>query len=181
MIMYRNPVVRRYKNPIDSLRTDLGAQPTRGAPNEAGRARCQRVRRLLRLPEAQWKASIEYHSGRRSNQWDIYDIGNVHRLTRRPLHRPPRRRLPRRAADDGVSDADREEVRAPVTRRVARELYVPALVRPADDDEPDAGPVVEPLAHEPQLWRVVRPSTAASAARRRRPRVSSSTSRYSMI
>src|SRR4029450_4990525 len=74
MIMYRNPVVRRYKNPIDSLRTDLGAQPTRGAPNEAGRARCQRVRRLLRLPEAQWKASVEYHSGRRSNHWDIYDL-----------------------------------------------------------------------------------------------------------
>jgi hypothetical protein len=74
MIMYRNPVVRRYKNPIDSLRTDLGAQTTRGAPNEAGRARCQRVRRLLRLPEAPWKAAVEYHSGRRSNHWDIYDL-----------------------------------------------------------------------------------------------------------
>jgi hypothetical protein len=74
MIMYRNPVVRRYRNPIDSLRADLGAQPTRGAPNEGGRARCQRVRRLLRLPEAQWKAAIDYHGGRRSNHWDIYDL-----------------------------------------------------------------------------------------------------------
>jgi hypothetical protein len=36
MIMYRNPVVRRYKNPIDSLGTDLGAQIDSGARNEGG-------------------------------------------------------------------------------------------------------------------------------------------------
>jgi hypothetical protein len=63
--------------------------------------------------------------------------------------------LPRRAADDGVGDADREEVRAPVARRVGRELNVPALVRHAGDDEPDAGPVIELLVDEPQLRRVV--------------------------
>jgi hypothetical protein len=36
MNMYRNPVVRRYKNPIDSLRTDLGAQTNSGARNKGG-------------------------------------------------------------------------------------------------------------------------------------------------
>ena len=35
-------------------------------------------------------------------------------------------------------DADREEVRAPVARRVGRELHVPALVRHAGDDEAEA-------------------------------------------
>jgi hypothetical protein len=43
---------------------------------------------------------------------------------------------------------DREEVRAPVSRSVGRELHVPALVRHAGDEEADAGPVVESLAHE---------------------------------
>jgi hypothetical protein len=54
-----------------------------------------------------------------------------------------------------VRDADWIEGRAPVARGVGRELYVPALVRHARDDEPDAGPVVELLPDEPQLWRVV--------------------------
>jgi hypothetical protein len=48
---------------------------------------------------------------------------------------------------------DREEVRAPVSRSVGRELHVPTLVRHAGDDEAEAGPVVEPVAHETQLRR----------------------------
>jgi hypothetical protein len=92
-----------------------------------------------------------------------------------PAHRSPRRRLPRRAADDGVRDPDREEVRPPVPRRVVRELHVPALVGHAGDDEPDAGPVVEPLAHEPQLRRVVGHERGGErGAEGRRPRASSS-------
>jgi hypothetical protein len=55
-----------------------------------------------------------------------------------------------------VGDPDREEVRAPVARRVGRELDVPALVRHAGDDEPAARPGVEPLVHQAQLRRVVR-------------------------
>jgi hypothetical protein len=59
------------------------------------------------------------------------------------------------AADDGVRGADREEVRAPVARRVGRELHVPALVRHAGDDEPNPGPRVEPPAETPE-WKVIR-------------------------
>jgi hypothetical protein len=76
-------------------------------------------------------------------------------LRRRRAAGPPRRWLPRRAADDGVCEADREEVRAPVTRRVGGELHVRTLVRHAGHDEADAGLAVEPLAHEAQLRRVV--------------------------
>jgi hypothetical protein len=39
---------------------------------------------------------------------------------------------------------------------VRGELHVPALVRHPRDDEPEAGPVVEPVVHEAQLRRVVR-------------------------
>jgi len=45
-------------------------------------------------------------------------------LPRRPLHRPPRRRLPGAAADDGVRDPDREEVGAPVAAKVRGELQI---------------------------------------------------------
>jgi len=50
---------------------------------------------------------------------------------------------------------DREGVRAPVSRSVGRELHVPTLVRHAGDDEAEAGPAVEPVAHETQPRRVV--------------------------
>jgi hypothetical protein len=48
-------------------------------------------------------------------------------LSRRPLHRAPRRRLPRRAADDGVRRASDIEGRAPVPVAVLRELEIIAL------------------------------------------------------
>ena len=50
---------------------------------------------------------------------------------------------------------DREGVRAPVSRSVGRELHVPTLVSHAGDDEAEAGPAVEPVAHETQPRRVV--------------------------
>ena len=53
-----------------------------------------------------------------------------------------------RPSDDGVRDADREEVRAPVPGRVGGELHVPALVSHARDDKPDAGPGVQQLVNE---------------------------------
>jgi hypothetical protein len=93
---------------------------------------------------------------------------------RRLLHRPPRRRLPRRAADDGVGDADREEVGAPVARGVRRELNVPPLARHAGDDQAETGPGIEPWWTRSSSRARSRTSTAASAARRRRPRESSS-------
>jgi hypothetical protein len=60
---------------------------------------------------------------------------------RRPVHRPPRRRLPRRPADDRVGDPDWEEVHAPISGRVGGELHtparcvMPAMMRPIPDHE----------------------------------------------
>jgi hypothetical protein len=54
-----------------------------------------------------------------------------------------------------VRDADWEEVRAPVARRVGGELHVPALVRHAGDDQAETGPGVEPLMDQVQLARTV--------------------------
>ena len=67
---------------------------------------------------------------------------------------PPRRRLPRRAAVNGVRDPAREEVRPPVARSVGGQLHVPALVRHARDHEAHAGPVGEPAVDERQLGRL---------------------------
>jgi hypothetical protein len=60
-----------------------------------------------------------------------------------------------RPSDDGVRDADREERRPPVARRVGGQLHVPPLVRHARDDEPDPRPRVQPVVNEPQLRRLV--------------------------
>jgi hypothetical protein len=60
-----------------------------------------------------------------------------------------------RPSDDGVRDADREEVRAPVPSSVGGQQHVPPLVRHARDDEPDPRPRVQPVVNEPQLRRVV--------------------------
>jgi hypothetical protein len=68
---------------------------------------------------------VRYH--RVTEPGDSCSTSCVQRLPRRPLDRAPRRRLPGRPADDGVRDADREEVRAPVPGRVGRELHVPSL------------------------------------------------------
>jgi hypothetical protein len=54
-----------------------------------------------------------------------------------------------------VRDADREEVRAPVARRLGGELHVPSPCGSCRRDEAAAGPVVEPVVHETQLRRVV--------------------------
>jgi hypothetical protein len=53
------------------------------------------------------------------------------------------------AATPVVEDGD------PAADAVLAQAHREALMRHAGDDEPEAGPVVEPLAHEPQLRRVV--------------------------
>jgi hypothetical protein len=85
------------------------------------------------------------------------------RFPRRPLHRAPRGRLPRRSADDGVRDADGEERGPPVPSGVGRELDVPALVSNAGDDEAEAGSGVEPVVHQAQLGRAVAHERGAEA------------------
>jgi hypothetical protein len=65
----------------------------------------------------------------------------------------------------------------PVPGGVGRQLHVPPLVRHARDDQAEAGPRIEPLVNQVQLKRTVADSTAARAARRRRPRAPSSSGR----
>ena len=54
-------------------------------------------------------------------------ISRLQRRPPRPLHRPPRRRLSRRPADDGVRLPGHAEGRSPMTVTVLRKLEVPAL------------------------------------------------------
>ena len=64
-------------------------------------------------------------------------------------------------------------VRAPVASGVGGQLKIPALPRHADDDQAEAGSVVEQLVHQAQLRRVAAHEHGSEAARRRRPRGSS--------
>ena len=73
-----------------------------------------------------------------------------------PSAPPPRRRLPRRAAHDGMRDAGHEERRAPVPVAILRQLQVPALTMQSHGDQADAGPRVESLVQEAQLGRAWR-------------------------
>src|SRR5438876_848778 len=68
------------------------------------------------------------------------------RISRRALHRVPRRPLPRRAgrACGRVLHPARVERRPPPLLVIASELEVDALARHADGDVPDAAPRIEP-------------------------------------
>jgi YHS domain-containing protein len=73
------------------------------------------------------------------------------------LHRPPRRRLLRRArrGDRLIAAAPVEEDGDPPANAMLAQAHREALVRQADDDEADPRSRIEPVAHEPQLGRVV--------------------------
>src|SRR5258708_5224964 len=77
-------------------------------------------------------------------------VGLVHGLPRRPLDCPPRRRLSRGAADDGVRLACDKEGRAPVVTVTLGELKIPALPRHPGYHVTDA-PRVQPAVEQAQL------------------------------
>jgi hypothetical protein len=91
----------------------------------------------------------------------------------RPLHARHGVGSCARLGDRLVATAPVEEDGDPPASAVLAQAHREALVRHAGDDQPDAGPVVEP--REPSLSSdaSASTSTAASAARRRQPRAQS--------
>jgi hypothetical protein len=74
--------------------------------------------------------------------------GLVDSLPRRPLHRPPRRRLILRPLHDRVGHTGDKKRRPPVLPSVLGELEIAALSGHPDDHGTNAGPRIHPPGKE---------------------------------